>query len=56
VLPGALSTDLGKQERTASRQTAAGIPTTQQLDRDGPHRRSGAGGGADAAMSEESGR
>ena len=53
VLPGALSPDLGKQERTPSRQTTAGIPTTQQRDRDGPHPRSGAGRGADTAMSTE---
>ena len=50
MLPGALSADLGEQERTASRQTVPGIPTTQQRDRDGPHRRSGVGCGADAAM------
>ena len=48
VLPGALGPDLGKQERTPSRQTTAGIPTTQQRDRDGPYRWSGAGSGADA--------
>ena len=50
MLPGALSADLGEQERTTSRQTAAGIPAAQQRDRDGPYRRSGVGGGADAAM------
>jgi len=48
MLPGALGPDLGKQERTASSQTAAGIPTSQQRDRDGPHRWTGVGGGADA--------
>ena len=38
MLPGALRPDLGKQERTASRQTSAGIPAAQQRDRDGPYR------------------
>jgi len=56
VLPGALRTDLGKQERTASRLTAAGIPAAQQRDRDGPHRWSGVGCGADADMIRPSSR
>ena len=30
MLPGALSPDLGKQERTPTRQTTAGIPSPQQ--------------------------
>jgi hypothetical protein len=30
MLPGALSADLSEQKRTASRQTASGIPTAQQ--------------------------
>jgi len=56
VLPGALGADLGKQERTASRQTATGIPTAQQRDRDGPYRWTGAGGSADADLTERSSR
>ena len=50
MLPGALSTDLGKQERTASRQTAVGIPAPQQGDRAGPYRWTDAWSGVDAAM------
>ena len=56
VLPGAFSPDLGEQERTASHQTVAGIPATQQRDRHGPYRWSADWSAADAAMSEESGR
>ena len=50
MLLGAFGPDLGKQERVASRQTAAGIPTTQQRNRNSPYRWSGAGSGADAAL------
>ena len=53
MLSGALRADLGKQRRTASRQTATGISTAQQRDGDGPYRWSGAGRCADAAMSTE---
>ena len=50
VASGALGDALGAQERTASRQTATGIPTTQQRDGDGPDRWPGIGGGADADL------
>ena len=50
MFPGALGADLGKQERTPFRQTAAGIPTSQQRDGDGPYRWSGAGRCADADL------
>ncbi len=48
MLPGAVGADLGKQERTASRQTADGIPPSQQRDGHDPHRWSGSWRGSDA--------
>jgi len=53
VLPGALSPDLGKQERTQPRQTTAGIPTTQQGHGAGACRWSADWRTADAAMRTE---
>ena len=53
MLPGALSPDLGKQERTQPRQTTAGIPTTQQGHSAGACRWSADWRTADAAMRTE---
>ena len=48
VLSGALSADLGKQERTAPSQTAAGLSPSPQRDGHGPHRWPGGWRGPDA--------
>jgi hypothetical protein len=53
VLPGAISPDLGKQERTQPRQTIDGIPTTQQGHGAGACRWSSDWCTADAAMINE---
>lgn len=53
MLPGALSPDLGKQERTPTRQTTTGVPTPQQDHRAGPCRWSGDWRSADADPIEE---
>lgn len=49
MLPGALSADLGEQQRTESRETTAGIPAPQRLKGNDTSHRSG----ADAAMRTE---
>ena len=53
MLPGALSPDLGKQERTQPRQTTAGIPTPQQGHGAGACRWTADWRTADAAMINE---
>ena len=52
MLPGALRADLGEQERTAPRQTTAGIPAAQQGDSAGARRWTGGWRGSDAVVSE----
>ena len=50
MLSGALRADLGKQRRTASRQTATGISTTQQRGSHGSHHGTFGWRGSDADL------